>query len=512
MKKFNIGIIDLVAQGPTQGLWAKMMFPNYASIMPQVIGVWCEKLGHNVDLICYTGSEDLHSFLSKKFDLVFISTFTQSALLSYALSNIFRQKNIPTVIGGPHAKCFSHDAKKYFDYVIGLFSFTLLQNLLGDFRRQEVGIYLEEKTQPDELPSLEERWKFCEDNLGKAPLLKLIPMISGLGCPYECNFCIDATTPYSQLNFDGVTKDLIFLKTKMKKPKIGWHDSNFGVKFNQIMDAIEKAAPLGSFESVAESSLSLLNEDRLKRLKRNGFTAILPGIESWYSTGNKTKTIKILGLEKVKQISEQINIIQKYIPYIQTNFVFGLDCDYGDEPFELTKEFLIRSPGAFPAYSLITCFGDAAPINHGLQQQGRVLPIPFHFLNTHRACNVLPLNYEVVEFYEKFLDLLEFTFSAKMTLKRFLAVADTQTKFLNLVRAISSEGLGKIKYYKMLIHRLKNDKSVYQYFSQGGSEVPEFLVKKIKDDLGIFWTHLPKNALIHNPNTYEHPISHNQTA
>jgi hypothetical protein len=34
---------------------------------------------------------------------------------------------------------------------------------------------------------------------------------------------------------------------------------------------------------------------------------------------------------------------------VQANFVFGLDGDEGKEPFELTKEFVNRSPGAFPA-------------------------------------------------------------------------------------------------------------------------------------------------------------------
>ena len=37
-------------------------------------------------------------------------------------------------------------------------------------------------------------------------------------------------------------------------------------------------------------------------------------------------------------------MILRYIPYVQTNFVLGLDCDDGPEPFELTKTF--RGPGA----------------------------------------------------------------------------------------------------------------------------------------------------------------------
>ena len=79
---------------------------------------------------------------------------------------------------------------------------------------------------------------------------------------------------------------------------------------------------------IAESSLSLLAEPHLKRLQQNGFEAILPGIESWYDLGNKSKTRRT-GMDKVEQVSEHVNLILRYIPYIQTNFVLGLDGDQG---------------------------------------------------------------------------------------------------------------------------------------------------------------------------------------
>ena len=37
--------------------------------------------------------------------------------------------------------------------------------------------------------------------------------------------------------------------------------------------------------------------------------------------------------ELVEQVSEHVNLILRYLPYVQTNFVLGLDCDEGEEPF-----------------------------------------------------------------------------------------------------------------------------------------------------------------------------------
>jgi len=72
MKKLRIGIVDIVSRGPTRALYARLMNANLASIMPQVIGVWCRNAGHDVRFVCYTGFEDLLHELPPDVDLVFI--------------------------------------------------------------------------------------------------------------------------------------------------------------------------------------------------------------------------------------------------------------------------------------------------------------------------------------------------------------------------------------------------------------------------------------------------------
>jgi hypothetical protein len=159
-------------------------------------------------------------------------------------------------------------------------------------------------------------------------------------------------------------------------------------------------------------------------MKQNGFEALLPGIESWYELGNKSRTSHMEGLEKVNRISEHVNMMFRYVPYVKTNFVLGLDSDVGDAPFELTKRFVDLTPAAFPGYSLLTAFGEAAPLNLEYQRAGRVLPFPFHLLNNHLAMNLKPKNYEWVDFYDKVIDLIAYTFSKKALYRRFAATAN----------------------------------------------------------------------------------------
>ena len=503
MKKLKIGVIDLVAKGPTNTLWAKIMHANLASIMPQVVATWCEEQGHDVKMICYTGQEDLSKELPQNVDLVFISSFTHAALLAYSLSNYFRSNGAVTVLGGPHARCYPDDACKYFDYVLGFTNKTTIAEVLNNCVPQRPeGRHISAGKQPNSLPSVRERWKFIEPTLAKAPLIKLVPMVASMGCPYTCSFCIDSVVPYQPLDFDVIKEDLRFLLTKFKKPLVGWHDPNFGIKFEDNMEAIASAAPPKSFRFIAESSLSILTEEHLKVMQKNGFAAMLPGIESWYELGNKSRTSHMEGEKKVNQISEHVNMMFRYIPYAQTNFVLGLDSDAGKEPFELTKRFIDKSPAAFPGYSLLTAFGEAAPLNLEYQKAGRVLPFPFHFLNNHLAMNLKPKNYEWIDFYDKIIDLTQYTFSKKAIYRRFMATPGITPKWMNFMRAISSEGYGRIRFFKKVREKLTHDRAFRQYFEGETKRLPVFYQNIIEKDLGIWWEWLPQGAIEHNPNMY----------
>ena len=368
--------------------------------------------------------------------------------------------------------------------------------------RVKGGTQLSAKQQPSVLPGVEERWKFIEPTLKKAPFLKIVPMIGSLGCPYTCSFCIDSTVPYQTLNFETMKKDLSFLRTKFKRPLIAWHDPNFGIRFEENMGAIASAAPPKSFRFIAESSLSILTESHLKSMKQNGFEAMLPGIESWYDLGNKSKTSHIAGEEKVNRISEHVNMMFQYIPYIQTNFVLGMDSDAGEEPFELTKRFVDKSPAAFPGYSLLSAFGEAAPLNLQYQRENRVLGFPFHFLNNHLAMNIKPKNYEWLDFYDKVIDLTAYTFSARAIYRRFRATKDYTNRWMNFMRAISNEGHGRLRFYRQVRKNLAEDRHFRDYFEGASTKLPDFYTNIIKKSLGTWWEWLPQGAIEHDPNAY----------
>lgn len=503
-RKLKIGIIDIVSARRKRTLYGRVMHGNLASIMPQAVAVWCEEAGHEVHFLCFTGVENPRADFPADLDIVFITAFTQAAQLSYALSAQFRRAGVPTVLGGPHARCYPEDAVQYFDYVLGFTDKTVIDNVLADTSIQkDGGVMLSARSHPKTLPGLQARWKFVQNTLRKsATSFKLVPMIGSLGCPYTCSFCIDSAIPYQPLDFSQIRDDLFFLKANAPDPIVGWHDPNFGVRFDDYLGVIEEANHGKKIRHVAESSLSILTEPHVKRMGEAGFGGILPGIESWSGLDAKSKTRGLTPRDKMLKVSDHVNMILRHIPYLQANFVLGLDDDEGDLPFELTKEFLDRAPGAFPAFSLFSAFGEAAPLNLELQRSGRILPFPHHFLNNNQAMNVRPKNYEWVDFFERVIDLTRHAFSLKAMGARAGATSGWIPKWLNVVRAVSSEGWGRIKYHSEVVRRLRAEPEMQRFFAQESDVLPPFYHDRLQADLGDLWGDLPPGAMSHNAYAY----------
>jgi hypothetical protein len=500
MKRLRVTVLDLVTKGPAKSLYARLMNANLASIMPQVVASWCEELGHDVRYVCYTGFEDLTLELREETDVLFVGAFSRSAQTAYAISNLYRQRGAVTVLGGPHARCYPEDAALYFDYVLGFTDKTTIDDVLRERApHRPLGRCLSAARQPAALPGVAARWKFIAQTIAKAPAFKIVPMIGSMGCPYTCSFCIDSVVDYQPLAFDQIRDDLRFLLGKLKRPVVAWHDPNFGVRFDDYMSAIEDVVPPGRIRFGAESSLSLLSEPHLRRLAANGFIAILPGIESWFELGNKSKTGRNVGMEKVRRVSDHVNTILRYIPFVQTNFVFGLDSDTGREPFELTKRFFDMTPGAYPAFSLLTAYGRAAPLNLELQRAGRVLPFPFLLLDGNHAMNVRPLNYEWAEFYDLAADATRYAMTGARVLRRFAANRGIVMRTLNLVRATSSK---RARFQARVRERLDTDASVRRFFAGESRELPIFYAERIRGSLGPLWDALPAGALMHDEKAY----------
>ena len=70
------------------------------------------------------------------------------------------------------------------------------------------------------------------------------------------------------------------------------------------------------------------------------------------------------------------------------------------------------------------------------------------------------------------------------------------------MRAVSTEGLGRIRYDSTIRGLLDSDASVRRFFEGETPAVPGFYAERVRRDLGPLWDWLPAGALEHDPNAY----------
>ena len=243
-----------------------------------------------------------------------------------------------------------------------------------------------------------------------------------------------------------------------ERPIVGWHDPNFGVRFDDYMEAIEAAVPPGRMRHIAESSLSLLAEPHLQRLRKNGFQAILPGIESWFDLGNKSKTRRTghgeggagRGAREHDPALHPLHPDQlRAGPRHATRGRSRSSSPSGSSTWRRARSPPTRcSPrSAGPRRSTSSTSAPAACV-----------PFPFTFLNNNHAMNVRPKNYAWPAFYDQLVDLSRYSFSWRAIRRRLGATEGAIPKWMNVVRAMSSEGWGRIEYHSTIRRLLDEDR------------------------------------------------------
>jgi radical SAM superfamily enzyme YgiQ (UPF0313 family) len=479
----RIGVLELLNAAVStpwpQKAYAYVALKQNASIMPQAVSVWCRDLGHEVFYATYYGQSDPKRLLPSDLDLVFISCHTQASPLAYALAKLYRREKTVSVIGGAHSRGFPVDCLRFFDVVVRHCDQRLVADILS---APPVGEIITSGRTLQDIPSVEERMPYIRASTfwrGRPYSFTSIPLLTSTGCPYSCDFCVDWNTRYVPLPLERLESDLHFIMREYPGALVAFHDANFGIKFDQVLDVLEAISHDGRKRYAMECSLSILRPSRLKRIGDVGFVFIAPGVESWTAYSNKAGTgPAVIGREKLDRVVEHFELLREHVPGIQANFIFGLDVDEGDEPVELTKEFITRVPFVWPLICVPTPFG-GTPLYDQHLDEGRVLTsMPFAFYWGPYLATKLK-NYSPVAYYEKYVQIFEHLTSRTMLASRLRATSGIM-RCMHLTRTLGMRQMvGRLRGF---IHQMKTD-GQFRAFHEGASQTLPRFYHRLYDDL-----------------------------
>lgn len=400
-----------------------------------------------------------------------------------------------TVIGGPHATSFPEDAKRFFDFVVLKCNKNLIKELL-DGHLGTSGIISSGRTLK-EFPLVEERMPEIRKSAffrGKPIAISIVPLISSIGCPYQCDFCIDWNNHYFPLPTEQLKTDLQYLALHYPKLLLAFHDPNFAVRFDETMDVMDQVQGTKKSRYIMESSLSIMKKNRLQRLQKTGCAYVAPGVESWSDYSNKSASLGLSSEDKLENTVEHFQMISEYVPGIQANFIFGSDVDQGSEPVALTKEFIRRLPQVWPALNVPTPFG-ATPLYKSYLENDRILKsMPFTLYYTPYLVIKLK-HYESLEYYCHMIELYEYIVSLQQIKSRlFTKCLHPLARFVHLLR------LYDVKQELSILYRIRNnlvEDSEFRAFYNGQSNIlPAYYRQMIKKRLGNYAELLSDEDLI----------------
>lgn len=373
--------------------------------------------GHEVLLIDGNArpmdEKQLVNFIRKEnIGLVGIGAMTRMIARAYRMADAIRAAGIPVVMGGPHVTEVPDEAlgrnggPRHADAVaLGEADATWPQIVMDAERGQLKEVYAPvDETGKEQKPSLqpypEIAWNKMDldqfDLVPKPvrPLLRrhgsgwgsvhMIPIESGRGCPYGCEFCTVTGFFGDSIRFrtnESVVNELLRLKRHARQSRkqvmVFFIDDNFAINIKRTKSLLRDIiAAKAQLPWIAQISANLLRDEELVDLIAQSHGKwIFIGMES-IDSANLADVNK--NFNKPAEYAAVLNRLADRGIYAITSFIFGMDNDTVGVA-DRTLEAIESWPPGLPIFGQLTPF-PSTPLYQRLLKADR-LTRPTHWLD-----------------------------------------------------------------------------------------------------------------------------------
>ena len=375
--------------------------------------------GHQVFLVDgnaqrMSASDLAHYVRKNRIGLVGIGAMTRMIRKAYLMADAVRAVGVPVVMGGPHVTEVPDEplgrngGPRHADAVALGEADNTWPRIVADAERgalQEIYAPLDEagkEVKPSLADYPEIPWdrmdldqfnlvrhfpKWARRLLSVAGMtwqsFHMVPIESGRGCPYGCEFCTVTGFFGDSIRFRSnasVVDELLKLKQLEKREKgkiaVFFIDDNFAINPRRTKSLLrEIIARDAQVPFVAQISMNLLRDEELVSLiAESGGKWIFMGLES--IDPDNLKSVR-KGFNKPEEYKAILECLERYGLYAITSFIFGMD---GDSPgvAQRTLDVIRTWPPGLPVFGLLTPY-PATPLYTRLMAEGR-LSRPKHWL------------------------------------------------------------------------------------------------------------------------------------
>jgi len=325
--------------------------------------------------------------IEQKIDLVGIGAMTRMIAKAYRMADAVRAVGVPVVMGGPHVTEMADEAlgrdggPRHANAVALGEADDTWPRIVDDAARGELkDVYAPVDVAGKELkPSLKQYpvipWdtidlkqfnlvpKSAKKWLAKIGegwgTFRIVPVESGRGCPYGCEFCTVTGFFGDSIRFrtnESVVNELLMLKARARKERgqiaVFFIDDNFAINIKRTKSLLRDIIAAGAQVNwVAQISANLLRDQELVDLiAASGGKWVFIGMES-IDPANLKDVNK--GFNKPEEYAAVLERLAQRNVYAITSFIFGMDNDTVGAA-ERTLEQVRTWPPGLPIFGLLT--------------------------------------------------------------------------------------------------------------------------------------------------------------
>ena len=381
-------------------------------------------------------------------NLVAITSMTYNAPRAYEIAQIYKEKNIPVIMGGIHVSMLPNEALKYCSTVIIGEAENIWKQILKEFESGRLQqIYKGSSASLDDVPFPR------RDLFSKKYKIQIVQ--ASRGCPFSCEFCSVskfANGEYKRRPVANVIKEISMLKDK----RFVFADDNlmgYGKSSEQyLMNLFKDLKHLNKKWGTQLSWNIADNDNILKHAAESGAMGFFVGFESINEATLKGmgKGINLkMGIKNYKRLIKKIH---DYGISVTGAFIFGNDEDE-KSTFRKTLDFIYDIELDRIQFTIATPLPGTRFYDR-LAKEGRLLytdyPNDWKKHDMYRA-TFKPKKMTIMELEQGFLDAYEFATSRKSS---FLSALKTLKNTRNIAATLTSYPYNR-RYGKAIQKNLK---------------------------------------------------------
>ncbi len=267
-------------------------------------------------------------------DLIAMSVETFNAKRAYAISDHFRKKGIPIVMGGYHPTILPDETLAHSDSIVIGEPEKIWEKLCDDFFNGSLERVYEDKSSVDI-----SKIRFDRSIFEGKKYLPISPVQFSRGCNQDCDFCCIKAFYEKGLRYRSVD-EVVDEISDLKEKYFFFVDDNLFTNKRLLSELLEKLIPL-NVKWACQASIDIASQDNiLKLLEKSGCFTILVGLES-LSSENLEQMNKKSNL-KHNDYGRMIRKIKDHNIMVYGTFIVGYDNDTETSANELA-DFSIKN-------------------------------------------------------------------------------------------------------------------------------------------------------------------------